>query len=166
VKGILDIEFILSVIVFLGVTAFCIFIIAINIMPTAHRFSISEDMKARSYQVSELLLFSQGNPKNWNETNVSSLGLSSEEFYILNATKIYNLKNFCQNNYVRVRELLGQDYSIDFVINVTYENGSSVFLCNQRSRTRVRPEYTINRLAILNESGSLSIIKFAVGLIK
>jgi hypothetical protein len=138
--------------------------IAINIIPTMHRYSLTEDMRSRVYQISEVLLFSGGYPEYWDETNVESIGLS-QNFYVLSATKVQNLKNLCQNNYQKVRELLGQDYSTDIVINMTYQNDSSVFLCKQRL-SRSRPEYVINRLAVLDDDGELSIVKFSVGLIK
>lgn len=165
-KGILDIEFILSVMVFLGVTAFAVFMIAVNIMPSIHRFSVTEEMRSRTYQMSEVLMSSQGSPVDWNETNVNSLGLSSQEFYILDPTKIDNLKKLCDSNYDRARELLGYDYTTDISINITYNDGTSSSLCGQKSRTRLRPEYTINRVAVINRTGVLSIVRLSVGLIK
>jgi hypothetical protein len=165
VKGILDIEFILSVVVFLGAVAFAIFMIALNVIPTVHIYSETEDMRSRVYQISEILLFSEGNPKNWDETNVNSIGLSSSEYYILDAKKIFNLSNLCRYNYQRVRELLGMEYSMDIMINMSYSDGTSLSLCRQRF-TKVRPEYAISRLAVLNDSGSLSVVKIGVSLIK
>lgn len=164
-KGILDIEFILSVVVFLGAVAFAIFMIALNVIPTVHIYSNTEDMRSRAYQLSEILLFSEGYPKNWDQNNVNSIGLSSPEYYILDSKKILNLSELCIYNYQRVKELLGLEHSMDVMINITYSDGSSSVLCRHRI-TKVRPEYAISRVAVLNDSGSLSVVKIGVGLIK
>ncbi|MEM7819570.1 MAG: hypothetical protein QXD48_01955 [Candidatus Aenigmatarchaeota archaeon] len=149
----------------MSVIAFCIFIIALDIMPTLHKTSILEDSKSRAYQISEYLIFSEGEPKNWNKFNVKALGLSSGDFYILDINKINNLRNLCSTNYERVKEFLGQDYKTDIIMNMTYIDGSILFSCTPKVKTRLRSESSISRAAVVDISGIKYIVKFNVGVI-
>ena len=63
VKGIAELEFIISVFVFITTISFVTFLI-INNIPILHGLSASESLKSKSYQYSELLLFDEGVPMN------------------------------------------------------------------------------------------------------
>jgi hypothetical protein len=154
-KGIVDIEFILSVIVFLSTITFVTFIIISNI-PVFHGEAASEDLRARSYQISELLFFDQGYPADWIPANALRLGLSAGERYTLSETKIANLDTLCQNDYNRVKSLLGQDYRTNILIEINYSGSSAV--CGLP--TAIRPESKITRFATLSDG---RIVRMVVG---
>lgn len=129
-KGILDIEFILSVFVFVTTVSFVVIMVVIGNIPGLQQLSISEDLRSRNFQITENLIFSQGYPENWVEGNVTSLGLSSGDYYRMSLGKINNMSSLCQNNYQRVKDLLGLGYQNDVYINISYIDGEDLVMCN------------------------------------
>ncbi|MCX6818403.1 MAG: hypothetical protein NT129_00185 [Candidatus Aenigmarchaeota archaeon] len=116
-KGIVNIEFVLSVIVFITTITFVTMTIVNNI-PFLHRESISEHVKSKAYQISDILLFDEGYPSNWNENTVARLGLSSGKSYELSTQKITDLNDSCALNPNRTKELFGE-LGIYVDINIT-----------------------------------------------
>ena len=69
--------------------------------------------------VSEILSKTEGSPKNWNKTNVKSIGLLTGEN--LNKTKVDTLMRI---NYSKSKEILGLN-GFDFYLNITdYKNNN------------------------------------------
>lgn len=149
-RGILDIEFVLSITLFLSVIVFVSFVITGNI-PVFHGESVNEDLRARSYQISQLLMFDQGQPANWNPSNVQRIGLSTGTAYNLSSTKVSNLASLCSgvSGYNNVRSLLSLDTRNDVRISIVDEAGAARVNCS-RSRTTIFSEFPIVRFGVLD----------------
>ena len=155
-KGIIDIEFILSIVVFLSVIIFVSFVISGNI-PVFHRESLSEDARARAYQVSQLIIFDEGYPENWEPANVERIGLSTGEAYRISTTKINNLAAVC-TDYNRLRLLLSQDLSSDIKISIVDSSGQSLLNCGPAVNTTIIPEFPVTRYAVLENNKTIRIL--------
>ncbi len=149
-KGVVDIEFLLSVVVFISTVVFVSFIIITNI-PLFHKEAESEDLRARTYEISQFLMFEKGVPDDWGVANVKTIGLSTGERYMLSIEKITNMNTLCTNDYKTVKTLLGQDYRTDVKITITDPYGTKLLECRPASVTRTRPESRITRYAVLQD---------------
>lgn len=159
-KGIIDIEYLLAIAVFLTTISFVTIIIMSNV-PLFHREAVSEDLRARAYQISELLLFDRGDPVNWDQVNVNRIGLSTGTRYKLSSLNIVALKELCTANYQRVKNLLGQDYRTDVLIEVTDQDDNLLARCMPASVTTVRPNFQITRFAAL-DNGKIAKLTVSV----
>jgi hypothetical protein len=155
-KGVVDIEFILSVVVFLSTISFVSFLIIGNI-PLLHGNAASEDLRSRAYQVSQILLTDRGEPVNWDPNTVTRIGLTNGEGYVLNTTKIVNLQTLCTGSYTTVKSLLGQDYRTDFHISVKDSGNQTLLYCGPPVLSLLRPEFRIVRVAVLNDTRIVSL---------
>jgi hypothetical protein len=146
-KGIANIEFILSVVVFISTIIFVTMTI-INNVPFLHNEAVSDHIKSRAYQLSDILLFDEGSPSNWNENNVAVIGLSAGNPYNLSNAKIISLNELCKNNPNRVKELL-KEPGIYVDINITkIDTGTEMtHNCTTGKRGTV---FTITRFAVVN----------------
>ena len=148
-KGVVNIEFVLSILVFLSTITFVSFIVISNI-PYIHHESISEHIKSRAYQVSYLLLFDEGHPTDWNENTVAKLGLSNGNPYELDEDKIADLNDLCGSDKNRTKELLG-NIGLYIDINVTkVSDGSSLTPNCFVNETGLR--FTVTRFAVMDVS--------------
>ena len=98
-KGMAEIEFILSVFVFITTVSFVTSIVISN-MPLFHSTSTSDTLKAKSWQYSEMLLLDEGDPANWQTLpfdEVNRIGLSTGKRYVIDQDKITKLAAFCLN---------------------------------------------------------------------
>lgn len=139
-KGILDIEFILSVFVFVTTVSFAVIMVVIGNIPGLQQLSTSEDLRSRNFQITEKLIFTQGYPEDWVEDSVASLGLSSGEYYKMSLNKINNMSSLCQNNYQKVKDLLGLGYQNDVYINISYTDGEDLLICSYGVTKRSKSE--------------------------
>ena len=158
-KGVSEIEFIISVFVFITSVSF-VTIIIINNIPLFHNKAFTDDLRAKSWQYSEILLFDEGYPKNWQTkqlTDVKRIGFSSG-FYIIDRTKLNQLNVFCSDpniGYNKIKNLLGLDVANDIVIEASNLDdtpviGTSKIICGPSVTTQLRPQFQIVRLGILN----------------
>ncbi len=159
-KGVIDIEFILAIVIFVSTISFVSFTIISNI-PVFHNQANSEDLRSRAYQISEQLIFSSGEPQNWDATNAKTIGLSTGYAYILSNSKITSLAAMCSSNYTYVKYMLGQDYRNDIIINITSLAGVSKLNCPSTGR-KVAPkpassEFEIVRFATLDDKSIVKI---------
>jgi len=160
-KGVLDIEFILSVFVFVSTVSFIVIMVVLGNIPSLHHISTSEDIRSRSYQISEKLLLTEGKPSNWNSNTVTSLGLSSGDMYVLDINKINELGILCSNNNTRFKELLGLDYRNEVRINISYTDGSKIIMCGP-SFISQRPESSIDRVGVIKLPGINRTVRMGV----
>jgi len=146
-KAIANVEFIISIAVFLVVISF-VTITAFNVLPVFHRETLSEGSKAGLYQFSELVV-SEGYPKNWSDDarNTKTYGLSSQERYILDAEKISTLDSLCKTDYEKIRDSFGE-YDIKLVVERL--NGTVLLDCQQPIKQLSRELY-IDRFGVLRE---------------
>ncbi len=162
-KGIAEVEFIISVFVFITTISFVTFLI-INNIPLLHNAALTDRLKSRSYQYSELLLFDEGSPKNWHTEpeNSSRIGFSSGNMYFLDDKKIRALADICQD-YQNAREKLALD-SFDIVIEASHLDdtpitGDSKAICKPAVTTQLRPQFQTTRIGVLT---NMTIVKIKV----
>jgi hypothetical protein len=161
VKGVIDIEFILSVVLFFGTITFVSFMIISNV-PVFHNEAVNDDIRARAYEISQVLMFDEGYPKDWSAANVKTIGLSAGEHYILSEDKIASLNALCSSNYTLAKNMLGQGFRNEIKITITDSNGAELLTCLPRSRVSGRPEFVISRFATLPDK---RIVKIDVGVL-
>lgn len=157
-RGQVDVEFIVSFLVFLSVLSFVSFSI-INNYPEFRKETLKNFMISQAYQISHLLIYDEGYPPNWNISNVEMIGLTNGVPYILNYNKVLEL-NCNETEYQKIKDILGIG-GLDLIINITY-NGTPLSTCAPTHISLVRPKYWIERLAVTNISGSFKVIKIGV----
>ena len=169
-KGVSEIEFIISVFVFITSVSF-VTIIIINNIPLFHNKAFTDNLKAKSWQYSEILLFDEGYPKNWQAVqlaDIKRIGFSSG-FYIIDRTKLSQLNVLCSDpsiGYSKIKNLLGLDAVNDIVIEASNLDdtpviGASKIICGPPVTTQLRPQSQITRLAVLN-SGDMPVIRLKI----
>ncbi|MBI2578566.1 MAG: hypothetical protein HYW26_02530 [Candidatus Aenigmarchaeota archaeon] len=156
-KGVVNIEFIISVLVFLGTVFFLIISVANNV-PQFHEGSLVSSLRSRSFSMSEALLLDEGAPKNWNSGNVKRIGLSTPEKYVISMQKINALKGMCSDNYNNVRDLVTGDPNFAVVINITNVETNEVYVyCAPPVATLVLPQSLVKRYGVLESKERVSI---------
>ena len=169
-KGISEIEFIISVFVFITSVSF-VTVIIINNIPIFHNNAISDSLKARSWQYSEILLFDEGYPSNWQTKQLSEIkriGFSTGSKYLIDNSKLTKLGVLCTSpgGYNQVKTLLGLGVKNDIVIEASNLDdspiiGGSKTLCSPDVITQLRPQFQTVRLAVLNIVG-MPIIRIKI----
>jgi hypothetical protein len=170
-KGVIEIEFIISVFVFITSISFVTIIIVGNI-PTVHNAAISENIKSTAYQYSEMLLIDEGAPADWNTfpfSEAKRVGFSTGIRYLLDIGKITQLSDLCRDpdvGYNIAKNRLGVDFAHDIVIEVSALDGSpvaggDVIICRPLSTSSLRQRFSVARLGVLNDA-SKSIVRLRV----
>ncbi len=129
-RGQVNLHFIVSVVIFLGVVIYLI-----HVLLTSSSFygedTESDILYAKAYQVSELLIKDKGYPANWNETNFDRIGLVSEH-HLLNQSKINELEKICTSTNITKKRKLLNSFSLEdnsLSIEINYFNGTNVLEC-------------------------------------
>ncbi|MBI2971224.1 MAG: hypothetical protein HYY37_02270 [Candidatus Aenigmarchaeota archaeon] len=165
-KGVVDIEFVISVLVFLVTISFTVITIGRQ-FPSLEERALTDDIKSKSYQLAELLIFDEGEPKNW-ETKplgeVRRIGLSSGQHYILDIDKITSLQAICNGDYAAFKSILGLSEDVSIYITDSGEN-SAVLTCPPFEQSKSRPEFVTHRFATLQEAGGFTVLEINVTLI-
>lgn len=157
-KGQVNVEFIVSFLVFLSILSFVSFKIISN-YPEFRKETIKNFMISKAYQISHILIYDDGYPPDWNLSNVEMIGLTSGVPYILNYNKILEL-NCNETEYQKIKSIFGVE-RLDLIINITY-NGTPLSTCSPTHISLVRPKYWIERFAVTNISGSFKVIKIDI----
>jgi|SRR3989344_4458371 len=171
-KGIVEIEFIISVFVFITSVSFVTLVIVSNI-PLLHNTASGENLKAMSYQYSEMLVFDEGYPTTWSSGNFADarrLGFSSGKRYFVDINKITKFNTYCTDPFVgydAMKGLLGIDNSQDITVEAIKLNGTALVgsetaLCEPPVASRLRQQFTTTRLGVLATG---EIVKIRVTLI-
>ncbi|HLD39500.1 MAG TPA: hypothetical protein VJB05_04280 [archaeon] len=159
-KGFAEIEFVISVFVFITTVSFVTSIVISN-MPLFHGASISDTLKAKSWQYSEMLLLDEGAPANWQTLpfdEVNRIGLSTIERYVLDKDKIDMLAAMCSDpGYTSIKIMLGLDIRNDIIIEASYLDdspvtGGSKTVCGPSTITQIRPRFQTVRFGVLNDA--------------
>ena len=140
-KGIINIEFVISLMVFLSTVTF-VSIMIINNLPILRYESLSNDMRSEAYQISNILL----------------MNFSSQEPYVLDINKINQMKTDYCSNYETFRNL----FSKDIILEMEQLDGTELLSCKPSVETLLKPEFTLNRFATVNNKiviMSLSIVR-------
>ena len=137
-KGQVNFEFILSVVVFISIMSFITLQIINSVSSMRSELEV-EDMKSSAYQISNLVMFDMGWPDNWNPDNVQRLGLSSG-FYSLDASKVSSLSQICESEggYRKFLSLIGLEISKDVYLNISTASGETVVLCSPSVESQIR----------------------------
>lgn len=161
-KGVVNVEFVISTVVFIISIAF-VSMMVINNMPFMHNEAATDHLKSKAYQISHVLLFDEGSPSSWDETDVSRIGLSSGNAYELNSSKIANLNELCISNSKRVDEIFGE-LGLYVGINIT-EVDTGLELTPDCVSRRTDVKFTITRFAVIDKAGiPSSIVRVTISL--
>ena len=166
-KGVLDIEFMLSIFLFLTVLSFVSFTL-INTIPKLHQETFSQDIKSKAFQVSEMLLFDSGWPTTWESggiDDVKRLGISNGKRYYLDSDKLTTLRSYClpasmQVNYEKIKKLFGLDYRND--ISIELSDGVTDINCGPTVISRTRAKAMITRMGVDDSTSRVWIIMVSV----
>lgn len=85
-----------------------------------NEFTLYNDLSTKAFQVSDVLIKTEGIPSNWNSTNVNIIGLVSED-RVINEDKLNNFINLDQQE---IKDKLATNYDIYF--NLTNITGKSI----------------------------------------
>ena len=102
-----NIEFLISIGIFI-ISVLVIVNYVVQVIPSSYETNKMEKLENKAYQISEILMFTEGWPANWdslNYSNISYIGIGTNEKYILNKTKILKLTQFCSENYSNISEI-------------------------------------------------------------
>jgi hypothetical protein len=141
-KAVVNIEFIIAVFVFLVTLSFILITIGGNLAPL-HRDVGAGDLRSKAHQISQILLFDEGDPKNWDGGDVNRVGLSTGEKHMVSRAKISRLAQLCQSEGFLQDMLLG-NRNVEIEINITDESGGTIASCGGIAN----PEFYIQRFAV------------------
>lgn len=153
-KGVINIEFFLSVAVFISTIFFLILNIA-NSIPQFHNEAFLSSIRATAFDVSQIVLLDEGSPKNWAVLPliqmVNRFGLSTSEKYVLSEAKIIRLATFCATDYNSVRNIIVGDPNLIVIINITnIETNNNILYCSPTAASLVFPKSSVKRYAVLD----------------
>lgn len=162
-KGVVDIEFMVSIMVFLTVIAFVAATI-VGSVPKLNQEAFSQDIKSKSFQVSELLLFDKGHPDLWTVLNVGRLGLSNGTRYYIDPAKVLSLRTLCTADYARVKDLLGLDFRNEVILQVedVLTPTPLDLNCTPAVISEIRPQATMTRVGIDPATNRLKFLRVTV----
>jgi len=161
-KGMLDIEFIVSVFVFMIAVSFVLLTLT-GSLPKMHQETLSQDIQSKAFQVSEMLVGNEGWPYDWN-SNVASatrVGLTNGTKYRIDSQKIQALASLCAADYSRAKALMGIDFHNDVAINMDAIDSPSSFECMPGATSTVRSSASVTRLAV-DELGRIWMLKVTI----
>lgn len=171
-KGIVQIEFIMAVFVFLGSISFTTLAIGREFF-SIREASISDTSKLRDAAISQILMFDKGFPDGWDALpieNVRRLGLSSDSKFVLNLNKVNRLQTLCNRanpdyskNYNKIKELLGITGDIILVVEAT--DGTQFLNCRPAVETLQRPEFPVVAYAVIFQGSNAKIVSFRTVLV-
>ncbi len=160
-KGIVEVEFIISVFVFITTISFVAAMIVGNI-PLFHDSAVAEGIKSKSHQYSELLLFDEGYPRDWNGEIIDDIyrfGFSTGKRYFIDINKLDKMNQICNSpgGYNATKNRLGMNYRNEIKIEATYMDnspviGTSSVICEHPGGSNIRHQFHTVRLAVLNST--------------
>ena len=156
-KGVVEIEFIIAVFVFITTISFVTFLI-VDSIPAYHTTASGESLKSKAYQFSEMLFMDEGYPRNWNTlpfAQTNRIGFSSGERYRFDETKIAYLYSVCQPapggaGYLAVKNRLGLESAYDIIIEAYYIDNTpvadSAIVCGPDVLSQLRQQFQFTRI--------------------
>ena len=152
-KAQMNIEFILGVSVLVMIISFIGFSI-LNHFPSLHMDAVYEMERAKSFELSNMLVMDSGLWSSANISNCSRLGLTNGAPYILNASKIMALNNCSLADYNLLRKSTGIESGADFIINVTLVNftgggDTKISECRPMMVSLTAPKFLSRRFAVM-----------------
>lgn len=159
-KGMMNIEFMVSVLVFLLTIGFILINIAGNLIPL-HRDAELDAIRSRAYQLSQIIVFDEGDPKNWEVLgNATRVGLSTGDKYVMSSAKISSFNATCNSNYDNLLEMYFGNTKLLFSINITDSSGKNLLDCGKLTS----PQVSLKRFAVLDTTKDMLKIEISVKL--
>lgn len=121
-KGQINVQYIIALAVFIGIIWFLTFQVTRTI-PEFKMESEKNILNSKAYRLTELMVKSEGAPKNWTLSNVESIGLVKSE-NVLNTSKVNEFENMCNNKYDNLRDIFQSSNNDNTLsdFHVTIEN--------------------------------------------
>ncbi|MCK4335830.1 MAG: hypothetical protein KAW40_03860 [Candidatus Aenigmarchaeota archaeon] len=140
-----SLDFITSVLVFL-VVLIPLFFVWNYVNIQNQQQILFDEVETLTLSISDSLIRTKGLPEDWNTSDVSSIGLSSEE-NVLNVTKVSYFLTMGNSEYNRTRAILTGGY--DFFFNLTDINGTAHGTIGNKPQDRMT--IPIERYCLYNE---------------
>lgn len=165
-KGFLEIEFIISSMVFLSVLVFIMLSISRE-MPSLEEEAAINSIRANGYVISQLLLFDKGEPQNWGDAgiDVKRIGLSSGEPYVLGMNKINKLEGFCSSadGYQKLKDMFNGN---EVNITIRYADGGDIVKsCVPSIEKSTAVRFVMNRFAVTGDKKILNVTVTVYGVV-
>ncbi len=149
-----SLDFITSVLVFL-VVLIPLFFVWNYVNIQNQQQILFDEVEILTLSISDSLIRTKGLPEDWNTSDVSSIGLSSEE-NVLNVTKVSYFLTMGNSEYNRTRAILTGGY--DFFFNLTDINGTTYGTIGNKPQDRMT--IPIERYSLYNER--IAKLEFAI----
>lgn len=136
-KGLFNVEYVVALIVFLGIVTFIAFQIS-GIIPAFHQKSLKDRLQLRTYEITEILIKDKGwwsdgsnDGTDWenHEEYVKRFGLANSP-YNISSDKLDKFNKSCTENYAKVKIIFGLDYRQDFRFSCNCD--SKDFECGEK----------------------------------
>ncbi len=167
-KGFLEIEFIISSMVFLSVLVFIMLSISRE-MPSLEEAAAINSIRANGYVISQLLLLDKGEPQNWGGAGieVKRIGLSSGEPYVLDMNKINKLENLCKSDFQRIKDMFNGN---EVNITIRYMENcpadcTPVKSCGPSIEKTTTVKFVMSRFAVTNDKKILNVTVTVYGVV-
>jgi len=157
-KAQLTIQYLISIIVFIGLITYIYISYSANI-PAYIQEVRKEATRSKAYQLSELLINDPGEPKNWNQSSsvneIKRIGLLDQSSNRQNLISWNKTEKLTELTYEQIQERLaleGEQFSI--IISKIRDDGSREILCAISppvSEERVI-NITITRIIVINDT--------------
>jgi hypothetical protein len=161
-KAQVNVEFIVSASLTIMIFGYIVYSVMNNI-PVLHRESVYEIEKADAFRITQLMISSPGIWKDNNISTASMMGLTDGVPFVLNETKVSAL-NCTESSYAAIHHLLGLENNNNFALNITEINlgggaDEKIVQCNKSQISLSSSMFWINRIAVINQSGKMNLVK-------
>jgi len=149
-KAQINVHFIASLIIFLGILAYTIYFL-LTFNPEYRHRAEENILYAKAYQISEFLIKDSGVPLGWNSSEYKRVGLAATP-YLLKQSKIEELKKICGSGKESEIRKLSESFGLEdkgFEIYINYLNGTNLVNC---SFGYIGKKARIKRIASLNNA--------------
>lgn len=160
-KAQLSIDYIVSLVVFIGIVTYIFFQLLSYGPPYIDEIE-KQRLRSEAYQVSELLINDPGEPLDWNSTNVKRVGLSDHlqnKTNVLSLSKINNFTQICNGftGYDRMKSLIDTNYQFNISLK-DIATGNILIECFPQQIIGKATKVEIRRIVAFDSSyGELTI---------
>ncbi|MCD6403382.1 MAG: hypothetical protein J7K98_03560 [Candidatus Aenigmarchaeota archaeon] len=162
-KGQIDLEFMVSLVVFIMAVAY-IHVSLSSMIPEHSRMIKRENLYAKAYALSQFLINDPGNPANWTTLETAKrIGLMDERYNKTNLISMTKATNFCKSYETFLRKT-GINNTVKISI-IDLENVSKLTsLCSPNYNISTPVEVTLRRIVAYEYDGELRYAEFTVTL--
>ena len=165
-RGQMNLDFIISAAVFIAVLIFVLLTIY-NTFPPMHKESVYSSLLAKGYDISQMLLNTPGNWAGLSIDDVSVMGMTNGNPYILDPAKAMTINNCNQSSYLRMKSLLSLGSSENFIINISRINftggpDEQLSICRPLASSSSAPKFWVMRHAVIDDFSVNKIVRVDV----